>query len=125
MPIWLAASKPMSLVYISDEKCNHHPVHTLIVYTAPRTANLCCMAKQAITQVSGYCNNAKWPIQIVLSKLNITLTLKPGEFICDSAGRKINDPFFETFASRGQLSRELSEVPVPINRLPAVAARCP
>ncbi len=78
-----------------------------------------------MTRVSGYFNSEKWPIQIVLSKLNITLILKPGDFILDASGQKINDPYFEVYANHGQLSRELSDVRVPVNRLPAVAARCP
>jgi hypothetical protein len=125
VPIWLAASKPIRLVYTSGRKCNRDPVHALIVYTAPRTASLCRMAKKVMTRVSGYFNSARWPIQIVLSRLNITLILKPGDFILDASGRKINDPYFEVYADHGQLSRELGEVPVPVNGLPAVAARCP
>lgn len=62
----------------------------------------------------GYYNGAKWPIQIVFPKLKVTLTLKPGAYICDGSGRKINDPHFETYVAQGQLSRELSDVPVPI-----------
>lgn len=66
----------------------------------------------------GYYNGAMWPIQIVLSKLNITLTLEPGQFICDSTGRKFNDPLFEPFAKHERmLKRELSDVPVPIYRV--------
>jgi hypothetical protein len=94
------------------------------IYTAPRTANLCSMAKQATTKVGGYFNDAKWPIQIHFAKLNISLTLKPGEFICDSAGRKINDPLLEAFVRPGHLARELVDVPVPVNGLDALAARC-
>ncbi len=79
------------------------------------------MAKQAMTHVAGFFNSAKWPIQIVLSKPSITLTLVPGAFICNASGQKINDPYFETYAEHGQLSRELSDVPVPICRLPTLA----
>ena len=83
------------------------------------------MAKQAMTRVSGYYNSAKWPIQIVFPKLNISLTLKPGDYTLGRDGRKIDDPCFEAFAKSGQLSRELLDVPVPINGLPAVPSRCP
>ena len=72
------------------------------------------MAKKATTQVLGYYNGAKWPIQIVFPKLNVTLTLEPGAYICNASGQKINDPYFEAFAKQGQLSRELSDAPVPI-----------
>ena len=75
------------------------------------------MAKQATTQVLGYYNGGKWPIQIVFPKLNVTLTLEPGAHIRDASGRKINDPYFEAFAKQGQLSREHSEVPEPICRI--------
>jgi hypothetical protein len=81
------------------------------------------MAKKATTQVVGYYNGAKWPIQIVLPRLNLDLTLKPGEFICDSAGRKINDPILEEFVRpEGALNRELSDVPVPICPVPRLAS---
>ena len=73
------------------------------------------MAKQTTTPVLGYYNRAKWPIQIVFPKLNVNLTLEPGQFICNAAGQKINDPIFESFAKpEGMLNRELSDVPVPI-----------
>jgi len=67
---------------------------------------------------SGYYNGEKWPIQLVLSRLNITLNVQPGELILSRDGRKINDPFFEVFIAHA-LSRELSDVPVPINSIPA------
>ena len=75
------------------------------------------MEKRAITRISGYYNGEKWPIQIVISKLNITLRLEPGDFIRDSSGQKINDSFFEPFANSGNLSRELADAPVPMNGL--------
>ena len=70
------------------------------------------------TNVSGYFNAAHWPIQLVLPRHNITLTLKPGDFILDRKGRKINDPYFEAFAGSAQLAREISETPVLINHMP-------
>lgn len=82
------------------------------------------MAKKGTTHVLGYYNGAKWPIQIVFPKLNVTLTLEPGQFICDSTGRKINDPLFEPFAKHERmLKRELSDVPVPICRVDPEAPR--
>ena len=70
-----------------------------------------------MTKTSGYYNDEKWPIQLVISKLNVTLNIKPGEFILGRDGRKINDPYFEVFTGHG-LSREVSDVPVPINNIP-------
>jgi hypothetical protein len=75
-----------------------------------------------MTKTSGYYNGEKWPIQLVLSRLNITLNIQPGEFILGRDKRKINDPLFEVFVDHG-LSRELSDVPVPINSVPASALR--
>jgi len=75
------------------------------------------MAKRNTTQVRGYYNSKKWSIQIVMSKLNLVLTLEPGDYIRNSSGQKINDPFFETYANSGNLSREMADAPVPINRL--------
>ena len=72
------------------------------------------------TNVSGYFNAAHWPVQLVLPSHNITLTLKPGDFILDRQGRKINDTYFEAFADSAQLAREISETPVPINHMPEV-----
>lgn len=74
------------------------------------------------TNVVGYYNGERWPIQLVVSKFNVTLTLKPGEYVLDRAGRKINDPFFEAFVANKQLRRETSETPVPYITIPAVNA---
>lgn len=74
------------------------------------------------TNVVGYYNGNRWPIQIVASKFNITLTLKPGEYILDRAGRKINDPYFEVFVQNKQLHREVSETGVPSITVPEVVA---
>ena len=87
------------------------------------------MAKQktprvpkGMTKTSGYYNGEKWPVQLVLPKLNVTLHIRPGESILGRDGRKINDPRFEVFTGHG-LSRELSDVPVPINNVPASVLR--
>lgn len=76
-----------------------------------------------MTNVSGYYNGAQWPIQLVISKLNVILHLQPGAFILDKKGRKINDPFFETFANNKQLQREISDKPVPVNGVPVQTAK--
>lgn len=75
-----------------------------------------------MTNVVGYYNGNRWPIQIVASKFNITLTLKPGEYILDRAGRKINDPYFEVFVTNKQLHKEVSEAQVPLISVPVVTA---
>lgn len=72
------------------------------------------------TNVVGYYNGNRWPIQLVISKLNITLTLEPGKYVLDRQGRKINDPYFEVFANNKQLHRETSETPVPVIVIPEV-----
>jgi len=72
------------------------------------------------TTVAGYYNGNRWPIQLVISKLNITLTLEPGKYILDRQGRKINDPYFEVFANNKQLHREIGPAPVPIIAIPEV-----
>jgi hypothetical protein len=74
--------------------------------------------KQA--RLIGYFNGHKFPIQIYLSKPNITLMLQPGEFIMDTKGRKVNDPFFEVYAKNNQLTREIATDPVPIIELASV-----
>lgn len=74
-----------------------------------------------MTNVVGYYNGNRWPIQIVASKFNITLTLKTGEYVLDRAGRKINDPYFEVFVTNKQLHKETSETPVPLIVVPVVA----
>lgn len=77
------------------------------------------------TTVVGYYNGNRWPIQLVISKLNLTLTLEPGKYILDRAGRKINDPYFEVFANNKQLHRESSATPVPIIAIPEITAPVP
>lgn len=75
------------------------------------------------TKIVGYFNGKAWPIHLVISELNVTLQLKPGDFIIDRQGNKINDPFFEKYS--GQLSKEVSNTLVPVRLIPrpnAVAA---
>jgi hypothetical protein len=75
--------------------------------------------KQKYTK--GYLNTARWPIQLVISRLNATMHLQPGDFILDTQGRKINDPFFDIYVKNGQLSKEYSDAPVPLISIPAPA----
>jgi hypothetical protein len=74
------------------------------------------------TNIVGYFNGNRWPIQLVISKLSITLHLQPGEYILDRLGRKVNDPFFEVYANSKQLQRETVDKPVPVIRVPVAAA---
>ncbi len=74
------------------------------------------------TNVVGYYNGNRWPIQLVASKFNVTLTLKPGEYILDRQGRKVNDTYFEVFANNRQLHREVSETAVPVIAIPEATA---
>jgi hypothetical protein len=83
-----------------------------------------------LTNTLGYYNGNKWPIHLVISELGVTLHLKPGEFILDKQGRKINDPFFDKYAKPLQLSKELSrngQVPLIVvpPLTPASAAQRP
>lgn len=78
-------------------------------------------APEGQTYTTGYFNSKSWPIQLVVSRYNVTLYLPPGEFIRDKQKRKINDPFFEVYVKGGTLARETSDKPVPILTVPVVA----
>lgn len=69
----------------------------------------------ATTNVVGYFNNQRYPINLVISALGITIEIKPGEYIRDRQGRKINDPVFDAYR---QLSRETSPTPVAVIAIP-------
>lgn len=81
--------------------------------------------QQQMTHTCGYYNGERWPIQLVISKFNITLTLKAGEYILDRSGRKINDPYFDLFVQNKQLRREESDKPVPLITVPVVTVATP
>lgn len=70
------------------------------------------------TNVKGYFNGNKWPIHVAISELNVTLTLKAGQFVETADGRKINDPLFEAYTKPFQLNKELSATPVPLVSVP-------
>lgn len=74
------------------------------------------------TNVKGYFNGNKWPIHVAISELNVTLTLKPGQFVETSDHRKINDPLFEAYTKPFQLNKELSPTPVPLITVPRPTA---
>ena len=69
---------------------------------------------EGMTYTSGYFNGNRWPVQLVISRFNITYPLAPGKFVEDVNGRRINDPYFEAYVKGGQLSREISDEPVPL-----------
>jgi len=73
--------------------------------------------QQKQRQVSGYFNGRDFPIQMYISRLNITLIVGPGDFIMVTQGRKVNDPFFEVYAKNNQLTREIATEPLPIIEL--------
>lgn len=77
------------------------------------------------TNIVGYYNGERWPVQLHVSKFNVTLTLKAGEYVLDRAGRKVNDPFFECFVENKQLRRETSDTPVPLMVLQPAANAAP
>jgi hypothetical protein len=78
------------------------------------------------TKVIGYYNGNRWPIQLVISKLNITLVLKENEFILDRAtGQKINDPYFDIYVQNKQLMREEGDTDLPIIAIPVVTPNTP
>lgn len=83
------------------------------------------MTEQKMTKISGYYNGNRWPVQLVISKYNLTLTLEAGKYILDRKGRKINDPFFESFANLKQLHRELSDTLVPVIAIPEITPNTP
>jgi hypothetical protein len=59
------------------------------------------------TTVVGYFNGNDWPINISSSELGVMITLQPREYLLNSAGQKINDPYFERYLLPRQLSKEV------------------
>lgn len=83
------------------------------------------LATQKMTNIAGYYNGNKWPLQVVISELNVTLNLKPGEYIQDVNGRKINDDFFDRYTRPLQLSKEIAQQPVPCVEVPRITQAPP
>jgi hypothetical protein len=73
--------------------------------------------KPALTNTVGYYNGRNWVIQINISIPTMSFYLKPGEYILNAKGQKVNDPLFESYAEHKQLCRETSEKQVPIIHL--------
>jgi hypothetical protein len=83
------------------------------------------MNAAATTNTVGYYNGNKWPLDIMISELNVTLRLPPGGYICENSAerRKINDPFFDKYTRPYQLSKEISKNgPVPLLLVPRVTS---
>ena len=76
-----------------------------------------------MTNTVGYYNGNRWPIQLVISKFNVTLTLRPGEYLLDRQGRKVNDPYFDVFVANKQLHCEISTTPVPVILIPEASVQ--
>lgn len=71
-------------------------------------------AERPTTTTVGYFNARQHRIHVVVARYNMTLELAPGEYVLDSKGRRINDPFFDGYTC---LSKETSPTPVPLIRL--------
>ena len=72
------------------------------------------------TDIVGYFNGNKYPLNINSNALGLNLTLGPGTYLKDRSGRYINDPRIaeQHLCDIGGLTRELSKVgKVPINAL--------
>lgn len=84
-----------------------------------RSCSYGCMSNEQAspetTDVVGYFNNNSYPVVLNLSSLNLNVQVGSKKYLCDSAGKKINDPILRRFARAYGLSVEISkQVPVPI-----------
>ena len=71
------------------------------------------------TNVTGYFNPNSWPIALNSSRLGFNnFIVQGGHFVTDPQKRQYNDPLLESFVGPQVLAREVSDVPVPIYRLP-------
>lgn len=79
--------------------------------------------KTATTLTLGYYNGNKWPIHLIISELNVTLSLPAGKYVEDTLHRKINDSFFDKYTRPMQLTKEISKNgPVPLIAVPRVTS---
>lgn len=81
-------------------------------------------SEQALTNTVGYYNGSGHPMQLMVTKLNVTLILQSNQYILDRQGRKINDPYFDHYLAGG-LKKETSEQPVPLIAIPHVEPPVP
>jgi len=75
---------------------------------------------QSVTNVVGYFNPQKYPILIEISEINLKVELKPGIYIRNRNGEKINDPIFEDYVNPKGLSKAVSKTAVPIVFAPRI-----
>lgn len=73
-----------------------------------------------MTNVVGYFNPQKYPILIEISEINLKVELKPGIYIRNRNGDKINDPIFEDYVNPKGLSKAVSKTPVPVVFAPRI-----
>lgn len=79
-----------------------------------------------MTKTLGYYNGNDWPINLVISELNVSLNLAPGVYVKDAQQRQINDSYFDRFVKPLQLSKAVSktgEVPLIAITHPAQPAQ--
>lgn len=69
------------------------------------------------TNVKGYFNANRWPVNLSVSSVGLVFQLAPNQFILDQQGNKVNDPALEVCVGPMKLSREMSNDLLPINRL--------
>lgn len=81
-------------------------------------------SEQVLTNTVGYYNGSGHPMQLMVTKLNVTLILQANQYILDKKGRKINDPYFDHYLAGG-LKKETSEQPVPLIAIPYVEPPVP
>jgi hypothetical protein len=73
------------------------------------------------TNVRGYFNPNTYSIRLAISECNLSITLRPREFILDRrTGKKINDPLLDRYVGPRMLQPELVEAPVDILQLPRI-----
>lgn len=80
---------------------------------------------QKYTNTVGYYNANSWPVQLVISELNVQLTIQPKHYVLDAQGRKINDSFFDRYTRPLQLSKEITATPVPLVQVPRITQAPP
>jgi hypothetical protein len=57
------------------------------------------------TTVVGYFNSNDYSMQLVISEHNLTLHLKPKQWVADRDGHIVNDPILDNYVGKGRLSR--------------------
>jgi hypothetical protein len=79
-----------------------------------------------MTNVVGFFNPNSYPMQIVVAEHNLTLQLKPKQWIVDRGGRIVNDPILDKYVGKGRLSRASDQAKkVEVIRLQATNRQMP